>query len=58
MTLSYLGQSYTVPQVEIGNLETVERSGLYRGVAYRFTQKSAQRRETARLRYRGVDYQR
>lgn len=58
MTLSYLGQSYTVPQVEIGHLETVERSGLYRGVAYRLTQQSAQRRETARLRYRGVDYQR
>ena len=58
MTLSYLGQSYTVPQIEIGNLETTERSGLYRGVAHRFTQQSAQPREAIRLRYRGVDYQR
>lgn len=58
MHLSYLGQSYSMPQSEINHLEAVERTGIYRGVTYRVMQKSAQPREAARLRYRGVDYQR
>lgn len=58
MHLSYLGQPYSMPQSEINHLETVEHTGIYRGVTYRVMQQSAHPREAARLRYRGVDYQR
>ena len=58
MNLSYFGQSYSMHQSEINNIKTTEHTGLYRGVTYRVKQQSAQPREAARLRYRGVDYQR
>ena len=58
MHLPYLGQSYLASQPEINNIETIERTGIYRGVTYRVKQQSAQPYEAARIRYRGVDYQR